>query len=119
MRTRQLLVDGAPAGLKVYCCDGFLQRARGRHCASAAELRCGWRLQPCNAVHTLLLREPIDAVFCDQRGMVLRLAAPLRRNRCAWQRGADSVWEFPIGVAAALALQYGSRLSLCESLPCL
>jgi uncharacterized membrane protein (UPF0127 family) len=64
-------------------------------------------------VHTLLLRGPIDVVFCDRRGCVLRIDAPLRRNRFAGHSQAYSVWELPAGAAHQLGLQRGDRLSIC------
>lgn len=113
MQLPRLAVNGSTCALKVRCCDGFMQRLRGRFGASTGELQYAWRLSPCNAVHTLLLRGPIDVVFCDRRGCVLRIEAPLRRNRLARHGGAHSVWELPAGAARQLGLQHGDCLSVC------
>jgi uncharacterized protein len=109
----RLAVNGDTSALTVRCCDGFVQRLRGRLGASALELQCAWRLSPCNAVHTLLLTGPIDVAFCDRHGCVLRIEAALRRNGFARHGGAHCVWEFPAGAARQLGLQCGDRLSLC------
>jgi uncharacterized membrane protein (UPF0127 family) len=113
MELPRVAVNGKTCAFTVRCCDGFVQRLRGRYGASALELQCAWRLSPCNAVHTLLLTGPIDVVFCDRHDRVLRIEAPLRRNRFARHSSAHCVWEFPAGVASQLGLQCGDRLTLC------
>ena len=119
MRLRRLVVhglvlNGIPRPWRVFCCDTFLQRARGLAGSSASERRLVWRLRPCSAVHTLFPGGPIDVVFCDPLGRVLHVVAPLPARRCAGKRGADSAWEFPAGVVGQLQLGCGDRLTLCE-----
>jgi uncharacterized membrane protein (UPF0127 family) len=112
VRCPTLVVNGKPSGLTVRRCERFLQRARGRLWASACEQRHAWRLSHCAAVHSFFLGEPIDVVFCDAEDRVLRVVAPLGANRWAWQRGAATSWELPVGCAGRLGLQRGDRLSL-------
>ena len=113
MRLQRLVLNGDRLPWRVRCCDTFLQRARGLLGAPQLELQWVWRLRPCNAVHTLFLNAPIDVVFCDAAGGVLRIVAPLRVRCWAGRDAADSAWEFPAGVAAQLALRCGDRLTLC------
>lgn len=118
MRPQRLVLNGEPLPWQVRCCGTFLQRARGLLWAPRAQRQWAWRLQPCNAVHTLFLYGPIDVVFCDATGEVLRIVAPLRVRRWAGQCAADSVWEFPAGATAQLSLRRGDRLALCEPARC-
>ena len=114
MRQQRLVLNGQLLPWQVRCCSSFLQRARGMLWAPRAQRRCVWRLRPCNAVHTLFIGAPIDVVFCNAAGEVLRIVAPLPARRWAGQCAADSVWEFPAGTVAQLPLQRGDRLTLCD-----
>jgi len=114
VRTYWLVLNGRALPWRVRCCDSFLQRARGLICAPQAERQWVWRLQPCNAVHTLFLRAPIDVVFCNPAGEVLRIVAPLPLRRWAGQGTAASAWEFPAGTTQRLCLRRGDRLGLCD-----
>ena len=114
MRPQRLALNGQPLPWRVRCCGTFLQRARGMLWAPQTQRQWAWRLRPCNAVHTLFLGAPIDVVFCDAAGAVLRIVAPLPRRRWAGQCAADCVWEFPAGTVAQLALRRGDHLTLCD-----
>lgn len=114
MRTRYLVLNDRALSLRVRCCETFLQRARGLIRAPPMQAQWIWRLHPCNAVHTLFLAAPIDVVFCNSAGEVLRIVAPLPVRRWAGQRSAASAWEFPAGSAQRLSLCRGDRLGLCD-----
>jgi len=63
----------------------------------------GLLLDPCSGVHTLFMRIPIDVVYLDRRGRVLRVLTPLR----PWHAGpmlaaARYVFEGPAGCAAGV-----------------
>lgn len=60
----------------------------------------GLLLTPCNDIHTFGMRYPIDAVYFDAAGRVLRVDDSLRAGK-AWpaQRGAKRVLELPAGAA--------------------
>jgi hypothetical protein len=107
-----MAVNGAPGAWRVTCCDTFFTRARGRFAATPAQAQQAWRLQPCRAVHTFFLCEPIDVVFCDSEGAIVRIVAMLRPWRCATDRAAASTWEFPAGAAIRLGLRCGDRLGV-------
>jgi uncharacterized membrane protein (UPF0127 family) len=69
-------------------------------------------LRPCRAVHTLGMRLPIDVVFLDRGGCVLRVVASLPPWRACAHRHAYAVLELPAGAAAARGLQPGVRVDL-------
>jgi hypothetical protein len=114
MRPHRLVLNGQPLPWQVRCCNTFLQRARGMLWAPRAQRQCVWQLLPCNAVHTLFMRSPIDVAFCNASGEVLRIVAPLPARRWVGQCAADSVFEFPAGAVAQLALRCGDYLTLCD-----
>lgn len=69
-------------------------------------------LRPCWAVHTFAMRLPIDVVFLDGSGTVLRVVPGLPAWRACADRRARSVLELPAGGAAARGLGIGSRVGL-------
>ncbi len=109
----RLVINGVCCSWRVRRCDTFLSRALGQWAAPVVERQRVWLLQPCNAVHTLFPAAPLDVLFCDRGGQVLRIVAPLGAWRWAGLRAAASAWEFPPGVAALLSLRCGDHLSTC------
>jgi len=60
----------------------------------------GLLLRPCNAIHTLGMRFPIDAIYLDTSGRVLRVDRALAPWRIARPcPGARAVLEVPAGGA--------------------
>lgn len=60
----------------------------------------GLLLTPCNCIHTFGMRYPIDAVYLDPAGLVLRVDHALPAGKaCPVQRGAKRVLELPAGTA--------------------
>jgi uncharacterized membrane protein (UPF0127 family) len=72
----------------------------------------GILLRPAGSVHTAFMRFPIDVVFVDRDGEVLRVAEALPPWRTASARGAKAVVELAAGAAAAAGLVAGQRLAL-------
>jgi hypothetical protein len=67
-------------------------------------------LMPCAQVHTIGMRFPIDAVFCDETLHVVRVRT-LVRGRMTWTvKGAHCCIELPAGAAAANGLVAGAPL---------
>lgn len=66
---------------------------------------------PCNSIHMFFMKFPIDAVFLDRGGRVVRIYPAIRPWRCTpiiW--GAHSCLELAAGRAAAIRLQAGDVL---------
>lgn len=63
-------------------------------------------LAPCASVHTCFMRYPIDVVFLDPAGRVLKVVEHLRPWRMAACRGARAALELRAGGAA----RYGQHL---------
>jgi uncharacterized membrane protein (UPF0127 family) len=72
----------------------------------------GLHITPCVAVHTLFLRFPIDVLFLDGDGSVVRTAANVRPYRCVWgSHRAYSALELPAGTIMATATAVGDRVT--------
>ena len=88
-----------------------LYRLRGLLGRDSLEPGEGMLLRPAGSIHTLFLRFPIDAIFCDRDLQVLTVARGLRPWRFAVKRGARIVIELAAGAAADV--RSGDRLVLC------
>jgi uncharacterized membrane protein (UPF0127 family) len=65
------------------------------------------------SIHMFFMRYPIDAVFVDRHGKVVRIVERLRPWRIvAWVRGARDCLEMPAGAARAAGIQVGDELRL-------
>lgn len=70
----------------------------------------GLWIAPCDAVHTIAMRFPIDLVFVDRIGRILRIDAWVKPWRARVCLGAYSVIELAAGEAARLGLRVDDRL---------
>ena len=73
----------------------------------------GLLLRPCSSVHTTLMRFPIDVVFMDGEGRVLKVAANLRPYWVALGgRHVRQALELPAGTASRVEIHVGDRLRI-------
>ena len=73
----------------------------------------GLWLRPCGSVHTCFMRFPLDLVFLDAGGAVVRLARGVRPWRMAFGgRGARSTIEVRSGWLAEDDVRPGDRLAM-------
>lgn len=59
-------------------CENFCERARGLIARPAPDAGHGLHIPKCNAIHTCFMAYPIDAVFLDQRGEIVRTVKNIR-----------------------------------------
>jgi uncharacterized membrane protein (UPF0127 family) len=83
------------------------------HLAPSAALM----LSPCWAIHTAFMRFPIDVVFVDRRGRVVRVVRNLVPWRLAASFRAHSVIEFSGGSLRTRDLRPGDELTLLPETP--
>jgi hypothetical protein len=101
-----------PAGfLRVRLADHFVTRALGLLVGAPLEPDEGLLIAPCASIHTIGMRYPIDVVFVDREGLVVRVCAQVRAGRMRFASGARGVLELRSGVAARHGLGPGARLS--------
>jgi uncharacterized membrane protein (UPF0127 family) len=69
-------------------------------------------LAPCGAIHTCLMRFPIDVVFVSRDGTVAKVCARVRPWRAAFAWGAFAAIELVAGGADRSHTAVGDRLRL-------
>jgi uncharacterized protein len=97
--------------LDVRVADRFVARALGLLVGAPLEADQGLLIAPCSSIHTIGMRYPIDVLFLDREGCVLRVFAEVRAGRMRFAPGARAVLELRSGIAARHGLCSGVRLS--------
>jgi uncharacterized protein len=72
----------------------------------------GLWIKPCEGVHTIGMKFPIDVLFLDRKRKVVKIRAQMPRWRMAACLWAHSVLELPSGTAAATNTTAGDQLEL-------
>jgi len=72
----------------------------------------GLWITPCEGVHTVGMKFPIDVLFLDKKRKVVKIRATMPRWRIAACLFAHSVLELPSGTAAATRTIAGDQLEL-------
>lgn len=70
----------------------------------------GLWIAPCEAVHTIGMKFPIDVLFLDKKKKVLKIKPAMPRWRMAISLFAHSVLELPSGRAAETQTSAGDQL---------
>jgi uncharacterized membrane protein (UPF0127 family) len=70
----------------------------------------GMLFRPAGSIHMFFMRFPIDAVFLDRDGAVIRIAESVRPWRAVAARGARAVLELRAGEAARRRIVPGDVL---------
>lgn len=68
-------------------------------------------LEPAWSIHTWFMRFPIDVVFVDHDGVVVRVVERMGPWRLVSERRAHAVIELAAGVARRLEIRPGARVS--------
>lgn len=92
--------------------EGFWDRFRGLMGRRELPMGQGLHLIPCGSIHTFFMRIPIDVLFLDADGRVVRLyeaLAPWRMTRPAFK--TRSVVELPIGTLRGSGTEVGDLLA--------
>jgi len=105
-------LDGAVVCERCTIADSPLPRMRGLLGKRDLESEEGVLLRPAGSVHTFFMRFPIDIVFLDRDGRVLRIAESVRPWRTAAARGAKAVLELRAGECARRRLLTGDVLEV-------
>jgi uncharacterized membrane protein (UPF0127 family) len=93
--------------------SGFLQRAVGLLARNSLAQDEGVWIARCNAIHTMGMRVPIDVVWVDGEGRVLRMEPNVRPNRFALAcPQAEAVIELGCGALGDGEIAAGDYLEL-------
>ena len=97
--------------LQLEVANGFFQRLRGLMGRKKLPQGQGLLLLPCNSIHMLFMRFPIDAVYVDENFVVKKIVRNLRPwlgiSVCL---GARAVIELNAGDAEFFSLETGSKI---------
>ena len=105
-------------GDRVEVADTFLSRLLGLMFRARLADGGGLILDPCNSIHMLFMRFPIDVIFLDSGGIVvglLRAIAPWRVSGIYWN--AVKAVELPAGVIDASGTEEGDTIAIEPSGP--
>jgi len=89
----------------------FFSRLRGLLLTSPMLPDDGLLLSPCGQVHTIGMSYPIDIIFLDQAGCVLRCLSNVRPFRAASAPGAVHTLEVAAGQIERLGIMPGQTLA--------
>jgi len=95
---------------KVWIARTFWQRLRGLLLREPLSDQQGLLIAACKHIHTTGMSYPLDVIFIDQHGAVVRIVKALSPNRQASARSARSVLELTAGMADKLELKCGEQL---------
>ncbi len=95
--------------------DNFLTRLVGLMGKGSIGDGFGLLIEPCDSIHMFFMRFPIDALYVDRDGRVLRVCRNLRPWRVGpFVRRSQYVLELPAGTAERTGTREGDQLQLVE-----
>jgi len=108
----RLLCHGEILIAAVEVADSFSQRSRGLLGRNGLAPGTALWLKPCGCIHTFGMRFPLDLLFLDRQGVVVRwvrAVAPGRMVFGGWR--AHSVLEMEAGWLTSERIRPGDRLT--------
>ncbi len=94
MKQKDIYLNEKKVG-KVYVADNFFLRLRGLIGRNPEEVGA-LLIQPCSQIHTFMMSAPIDVVYLDKSGRVLKIEQNIPPSRCQKSvKHAKAVVEFP------------------------
>ena len=104
---------GVEVAAHVELADGIWSRFMGLMFRAALPEGHGLALRPCNSIHMFFMRFPLDVLFVDGDGRVVRLYENLRPWRMTrLVPKAKACLELPTGTIAKAGVQVGDLLAL-------
>ena len=104
--------DGSTVAEPLEIARNFFARGMGLMFRSALPENGGLLIHGCNGIHMMFMRFPIDAVFVDEKGVVLKtyrkLPPWIGMVPFVWR--ADKVAELPAGTIDRHGIKVGDQL---------
>jgi uncharacterized membrane protein (UPF0127 family) len=115
MRTIRLMLDNPAGQLEIMVANSFFSRLKGLLGTTSLPADKGLLLCGCNSVHMIGMRYPLDIVYLDESGAILKLAANLRpwQMSACWQ--ARDTLEVAAGTIRRAGWRVGERLAWEEA----
>jgi len=95
----------------VFHAKNFLSRLRGLLGRPQLQADEGLLLTPCAQVHTLGMRYPLDIIFLDKAGKVLKCVEALKPNRFSAASKAHHTLEVSEGSIERTGIKAGDQLN--------
>lgn len=92
----------------------FFRRLKGLLGTACLLQGAGLLIQPCNSVHTFLMRYSIDVVFLDSTATVVKIAKNVAPGRIVVAGGSATVLEIPAGTVATTGMVLGDQLAIVD-----
>jgi uncharacterized membrane protein (UPF0127 family) len=108
---------GAAIATDVEIANTSETRRRGLLGRESLEPSAALILVPCFSVHTAFMQFPIDVIFVDREGEVVRIVRNLEPWRVAASWAAHAVIELAAGVVGAGDVKIGDRLQVAQPAP--
>lgn len=103
---------------KITVADKFWARMRGLMGKKDLKQGEGLLLAPCNAVHMMFMRFPIDVIFMDRDFIVVKILESFKPWRVSpVVRVAFQVVELMAGTASDKGIKTGDKLSIIKAGP--
>ncbi|WP_276355185.1 DUF192 domain-containing protein [Cohnella caldifontis] len=100
--------SGRRLGNRIGRADTFLRRFRGLMLTDSLPEGAGLHLAPCRAVHSFLMKYPIDVLHLDSDGRIVGMERELKPGNLGVSfRGTRSVVELPAGTLERAEVQVG------------
>ncbi|MEM8499613.1 MAG: DUF192 domain-containing protein [Pseudomonadota bacterium] len=88
----------------------FFKRLRGLLGKAPLAYREGLLMSPCNQVHTIGMRYPLDVVYLDRDGRVVKCVENVKPFRFSAAKGARHTLELAAHTAKELGITPGEHL---------
>lgn len=107
------LTRDAVLGRRIREARSFLSRGRGLMFVSGLDEGEGLLIDPCSSIHTFFMRFPIDVVYVDRSGTIVRADGAMK----PWRIGpvfTGSRWvvELPPGTIDATGTRKGDKVDI-------
>ncbi len=111
--------DQSLVGARVRRADTFWARFRGLMLAPELAEDEGLLISPCNSIHMMFMRFPIDAIFLDSGNCIRALYEKLRpwTGLSGWHRDVSSVLELKSGTIQKSGVRVNDTLRM-EPIEC-
>jgi uncharacterized membrane protein (UPF0127 family) len=109
-----LFAEGRPTPVAARLEGAFDSSTRNRGLLGRSGLEPGAALviAPSNAVHTFAMRFPIDIIFTNRDGVVVKTRSAVPKSRIAFALGGFAVIELAAGEIAKSGVRKGDRLTV-------
>ncbi|MDU4961760.1 MAG: DUF192 domain-containing protein [Sporomusaceae bacterium] len=105
-----LPLPGLPERLEISVANSFWRRLKGLLGTRRLDRDKGLLLRRCNSVHMLGMRYPLDIVYLDQGGVIVKLVENLRPWQVSACRQARDTLEVAAGTISRANWRLGERL---------